>query len=473
MQEGDPTMVLRRPLYHITLLLLIVPAALTAQTPPTRQATSQSSTQSSASQPALTQAPSMTPLASQVSATLAPAANAPLDVNGISALALAVHPSARAAQQHLLEAQARYAESVAQSRLQPTFTASSSGSYGRVAYPSSEQGFYTVEGLISIPIPNGKRQSGLRNQANAQLRAAQVGLDRARLDLTFRASDAYYGILRARGARDIARDNLAQAERQVKDTQQRVDAGDLATADVLKAQVPVAQARVALARAETAARVAEQTLNSLIGRDLANPLTLSPMAEPAPLTLTREQVIAQALARSPDVREAQDNLDAAQAAVQVARHVHDPDYAIQASHTVSSDITAYANLTSVMVTVNIPLGSSGVQKQQMKQAEAQLEQAKSALTLAKQQTQLAAESAILDVQSDEANVGATQETVRIAQDSLDKARLAFTSGLTTTRDVLDAQLALAQARNDANTARYDLAVALAKLDQVIGTGVKP
>src|SRR5579871_6770151 len=104
-------MLFRHMLFHIALLLMIVPLAATAQ-----QAT-----------PAGPAAPA--------------AAAAPLDVNTIATLALAVHPSARAAQQRLLEAQAKYGESVAQFRLQPTFTASSSGSYGRVAYPNSEQGF--------------------------------------------------------------------------------------------------------------------------------------------------------------------------------------------------------------------------------------------------------------------------------------------------------------------------------------------
>jgi outer membrane protein TolC len=430
-------MFLRHLLFHIIMVLLIVPAALSAQQAPT---------------------------------------GAPLNVAAVTALALASNPSARAAQQHLIEAQARFGEASAQFGLQPTFSTSTSGTFGHVAgSPTGEIGSYAVQGLLNIPIPNGRRLSGLRSQSNAQLRAAQAGLDRARLDLTFRANDAYYGVLRARGARDIAQDNLAQAQRQVDDIQKRVDAGDLAIADVIKAQVPVQQARVALARAQNAARVSEQTLNSLIQRDLATPLDLAPLADTAsaPLTLTREQAVARALERSPDVREAQANLDAAQAGLQAGRHAHDPDYAVQASYLVTNDPTAYSNLSTVMFTVSFPLGVSGIQKQQMKQTQAQLEQAKAALALANQQAQLAAEQAYFDVEGDLANVAATQETVRIAQDSLDKTRLAFTAGLTTTRDVLDAQLALAQARYEANTARYDLAVARAKLDQAIGADVKP
>jgi outer membrane protein TolC len=168
------------------------------------------------------------------------------------------------------------------------------------------------------------------------------------------------------------------------------------------------------------------------------------------------------------VREAQADLDAATANLHVTRHSRDPEYSAQASYTNTSDITAYSSLTTVTLNVTLPLGDSGVARQQTRQARAQLEQTRSALALAQQQTQLAAQQAYLEVEADQANVTATQETARIAQDSLNKTRQAFAAGLTTTRDVLDAQLALAQARNDANSAVYDLAVALAKLEQVIG-----
>jgi outer membrane protein TolC len=392
---------------------------------------------------------------------------ASLDAAVIAAQAFAANPAARAAQQRLLEAQAALGATAAQRRLQPTFTGTASGSYGQVAQPTSLQSFYTLIGQLTIPFPNFGRLGALASQGQAQLRAAQVGLDRVRLDLTFRAADAYYGVLRARGAEQIAHDNLEQAQRQVADTQKRVDAGDIAPAEVLKAQVPEAQARAALIRAQNLTRVAEQSLNSLIGRELSAALSLSPPQTMPPLDLTREQAVSRALANSPDVREAQANLDAATANLRVTRHSRDPELSAQASYTNTGDITAYSSLTTVSVNITLPLDDGGVARQQKRQAQAQLEQARSALALARQQTQLAAEGAYLDVEADQANVAASQEAARIAQDSLTKTRQAFTAGLTTTRDVLDAQLALAQARNDANSAVYDLAVARAKLEQVI------
>lgn len=397
-----------------------------------------------------------------------PAATAALGLDAITAQALAVSPAARTARQRLAETQAGLAAANALGRLQPSFTGSVGGSYGEVAQPISYQTFYTLIGTINLPFPNARRLSAQSAQARGLVRAAQAGLDRARLILTFRASDAYYGLLRANGAEIIASENLTQAVRFVADAKNRADTGDIPAADVLKAQVPESQARAALARARNAVRLAQQALNSLIGRQLNVPITPADPPALPPLTLTREQAVSRALANSPDVREAQANQEAAEAGLQVTRRQRDPEYSAQAGYTRTSDITAYSYQATVTLSVTLPLGDSGLTRQQVKQAQAQVEQARAALALAQQQTELAVEQAFLDVASNEANLVATQDTARIAQDSLDKAREAFAAGLTTTRDVLDAQQALAQARNDVNAARYDLALSRARLTQAIG-----
>jgi outer membrane protein TolC len=372
-----------------------------------------------------------------------------------------------------VEAQAKVAEAASARRLQPTFTASTSGNYGRVAEPSSIQTFGTAEGQVTLPVPNGGRAAASRAQAEAQLRAAQAGMARTRLDLFFRANDAYYGVLRARDAREIAATNLEQAERQMHDTQIRIDAGDLPPSEILKTQVPVAQARAALDRASIAVRVAEQTLNSLLSRDLAAPVVLRPAAELPALNLTREQAADEALRSSPDVVEAQAEFAAAQAAVNLTRRAHDPEWSLQAIYLTTGDITAYANLATLTLNVTLPLNDGGAGREQLKQSVAQREQARAALRQAQTEARLAAEAAFLDVEGDRANVAATRETLRIAEESVGKARQAYNAGLTTTRDVLDALHDLAQARSDANSAVYDLAVARARLDQAIGRPPAP
>src|SRR5262249_16620602 len=128
-------------------------------------------------------------------------------------------------------------------------------------------------------IPNPGRAGAMVDQARAQLAASLADLRRSELDVEFRAAQAYIEVLRAREAKTIAQANLDQATRQADDTKKRIDAGDVPAADLLKAQVPVAQDRAALVRSQLAETVAEQILNDILQRDLDKPLDLAPLPD--------------------------------------------------------------------------------------------------------------------------------------------------------------------------------------------------
>jgi len=395
-------------------------------------------------------------------------AHAQMDPQRIYARALTSDPSVALARQKLNEMQARYGEAQANRRPQLSANGNASVSHGNLPANQGTQSFYTLQGGLSLTFPNfGKSAAGI-NASRAQLRAAEYQLNSALADLAFRASDAYYAVLKADDAVTIAQQNLTQAERQVSDTQKRIAAGDVPPSDLLKAQVPAEQARAALARVQSAAITAHQTLNALIGEDLSAPTSLNAPPTPAPLQFTQDQAVAQALQRSPDLLAAQANVQNAQYAVDVARHALDPTFSLQGTQTHTTDPTTYTNLGSVGLSLTIPLSDGGIARQQIKEAEAQLHQAQQTLKQTEIQTRLTAASSYIAAQSASSDLTASQRVLSIAEESATKAQQAYEAGLTTTRDVLDALLAVSQARSDVNNARYAYALALAKLRQVMG-----
>lgn len=395
-------------------------------------------------------------------------AQLPLSQDDVVSEALRASPQITSARQRVGEAQARVAELVALRGFQLAFAGTLSGSYGRVAEPPSLQSFGTLEGSLIAPLTNRGRANAQIEQGRRLLASAEAQLKRAELDVEFRASQAFTEVWRSREGQIIAEQNLAQAVRQQEDTQKRIDAGDVPAADLLKTQVPAAQNRAALARAKIAVSIASQNLNDLLQRELNNPTQLSAATTPPKFTGTAEQAIAFALHNSPDIAEAEANVTAAHANLRFVRHVRDTDFALQLTHARTTDPTAYSHLTTLALTINLPLIDSGAAKQQVRQAESQLAQAETALRITTRQLRLQVEQAVLDLQGNEANVEATMATEDIARQSLEKARQAYAAGLTTTRDVLDAQLVYAQARIEANAALHDLAIARARLKQLLG-----
>jgi outer membrane protein TolC len=392
----------------------------------------------------------------------------PLDPESIFARAVEVSPSVKSARGRLLEAQAKLGENVAQGRPQLSLNGAGSLSHGTQPAGQPSQTFSTWQGTMTLALPNPARTSATLAGARAQLTIAKVGVARARADIAFRSQDAYYGLLRAQDALVAAEQNQQQAELQLADTRKRIDAGDIPEADALRAQIPVAQSRAAVTRAQNALRVARQTLNSLLGQPLATEESVATTAPTSTFSLPRDEVARLALLNSPDVLEATANVDVARSALQLARRSGDPSVELSGSHTHTSDPTTYTNLSSLGLGVSIPLFDGGVARQQVRGAQAQLQQAESALILSRQQTTLAVEAAYADMESSLSDLASSQQVLAIAIQSSEKAHQAYLAGLTTTRDVLEAQRALAQARIDLNNAKYSCALAVARLRQLMG-----
>ena len=190
--------------------------------------------------------------------------------------ALKRNPTARAAAQELAQAQARLGQAVAQRRFQVTFSSSGGVSNADVLQPPpNHETFGTLLNTLSIPIPIGSRAGLAVRRAREEVLAAEARYRAARLGLAGQVNTAYCDLLRRQALLQIARENLATAQRQLSDTETRLQAGDVAELDVIRARVPVASAQAALYRAQTDVAVARKTLNALITKSLDNALSIA------------------------------------------------------------------------------------------------------------------------------------------------------------------------------------------------------
>ncbi|HEY9856294.1 MAG TPA: TolC family protein, partial [Stenomitos sp.] len=126
---------------------------------------------------------------------------------------------------------------------------------------------------------------------------------------------------------------------------------------------------------------------------------------------------------------------------------------------------------SVIGTLTWKLLDSGRQAAQVDQA--RLEAERVALTLQARQ-----EAATLDLETARAALLSSEERIRLtrdqlatAQEALHLARLRFEGGVGTSLEVIQALTALNQAQTAAIAARFDQAMAVLKLGQVLATPV--
>ena len=337
--------------------------------------------------------------------------------------------------------------------------------------PPSRETFGTLTNTLSIPLPLGRKPRLLSDQSVALSDAAEAQQNAAQLALAGQIGTAYYDLLRKQALLHVANDTLATAQRQQGDSEKRFRAGDAPELDVLRSRSPVATAQAVVNQAENAVLVARETLNSLIGKPLDDPLTIATVDETVvnkPLPMTLEEAKRQAREASPDVRIADANVRAAKLGRQVAGQARAPGYSVELSDARSNDQTGFSRLNSIQASISIPLSDGGLAKAQAREADAALKQAEAQAETARRTAETTASVAYVTARSSITSIASAQLARDIAQTAYDKTARGYQSGLFPLTDVLSAQSALTQARIAYIQAVYDAAAAENTLDVALG-----
>ena len=392
-------------------------------------------------------------------------APAPLTLAQVTNLAVQSSPSLSVARQNLVQAQARVGQAQAGRRFQITFNSTASLSNASVYQPPpTAETFGTLQNTLTVPLPLGARPGLVITQAQAQRQAVSAQFDSARLALAGQIAAAYYDLLRKQALLAVAQETLTEDLRALSDVQKRTQAGDAAQIDVLQAEVPVAAAQAALDGAQNDLDVAREALNSLIGRPLDTPLLIAditPSSLALPYTLSQAQAFA--LSRSPDLRAAEDTIQADQAALDAARLYREPIVSLQAIDIRSKDVTSFRSEDTVQAAVTLPLSDGGLGRAQVQEAQAALLGARAQVEAIRRLALANVSAAYLTAQSRRRQVDAARLSQQIAQITYDKTLLGYRNGLFPLLQVLNARAALTQARIAYTQAIYDAAAASSAL----------
>jgi len=313
--------------------------------------------------------------------------------------------------------------------------------------------------------------------------AAGVAAARAKAEVAARGLVAtvvqtYY--VEVVGKRKYANAQLAadEAKRFFDLSQKLEQGGEVAHADVIKAQLQANDATRALREAQLAMDRNHIELAVLVFADFNQDFsTVDDLRLPPPLPAIQE-VEQQAKTKNPDLYAAMQTLRAAKYAVLSSRAAYLPTltldyfYGIDASHFVNTPTPdgPIRNLGySASATLNIPIWNWGATHSKVRQTELQRDLAETQLSAA--QRKLLAELKTLYAEADAARIelGVLAQSADLAAESVRLTNLRYQAGEATALEVVDAQNSLVAARNnfDDGEARYRLAIA--NLQTLTGT----
>jgi outer membrane protein len=309
------------------------------------------------------------------------------------------------------------------------------------------------------------------HQSQAQLEASQQNLERTRQVVDLNVRLAYYGVLADEELVRVRKAALGQQRKHLDQIQAMYEVGTRPKIDLTEQRVEVSNAEVDLKQAEEDLAVARASLATAMGIPIdqapepAN--TLQQEVEPGNLS----QLLDEARRNRPDVRSLRDQIDAAHAAVLIARTNFRPTISF-------GSLFNYRNLKFPLV-YNWSLGqvlaqnifNGGADRALISEYEANEEALRSDLSSLTDRVEQAVYTDFSDFTVAKERIDLAIQTEAEAKESLELAEGRYSTGYGNIIELTDAQYADTNNQAQEVSARYSYQEAAARLDADLGRSI--
>ncbi|HMZ87496.1 MAG TPA: efflux transporter outer membrane subunit [Giesbergeria sp.] len=394
-------------------------------------------------------------------------------LSALVAQALQAHPSALSAQAALRQARAQ--ARVQAAGMLPDVSLSGSAQRSR---SGGQTGNSFQVGLDAGWEPDlfGRLDAGVQ-ASQADARAAQASLEQVHVSLSAEVALEYIALRSLQQRLAIAQRNLETQQQTLQITDWRVQAG-LATslvaeqaraaAEQTAAQVPQLQA--SLAQARHALAVLTGQAPAALDAALA-----APQAVPQPSPALGLDIPADTLRQRPDVRVAQERVQAALARVSQADAARYPSLRLSGSLglralTLGALGDSASLVHSLLGSVAVPLFDGGATQAQVQVQQAALEQARQAYQLAVLTALKEVEDALVALQGEAARLAHLQQAAQAAGNAALLAQQRYASGLIDFASVLETQRTQLATQDALATSQANLGSNHVRLFKALGGG---
>lgn len=358
--------------------------------------------------------------------------------------------------------------------------------------PSLSYGYSASHGGTEV---NGVSQSGntfshtlklgvsVFNRAlDAQIEAAKYSRDGSGAALTEVAQTAkltaatnYLSLIMSRNKVSVAEQTVRDYEEHLKNANLQYEVGIVSKSDVLATNTRLANAKTALVEAKNAASLAEAKFNNHVGLPVSTPVvTADKELTYVPYGISLEVAKSYGVAHRGAIVQAAMAVKSAEENVSRADASDIPVVSANANRSMSGSQWAGNDNKSwsVGAALSWNLWDGGQSKANVSAAKASLEKAKEGYAQVIETVELQVQEAYLNLKAAEQKIQSTHAAVEAGQEDFRIKTLRYRSGVGTNVDVLDAETALATARNNYVDALYTYNLNMATLEKAMGIPVE-
>ena len=320
-------------------------------------------------------------------------------------------------------------------------------------------------------------------RGNALSEAAAAEFAYQQQETMIRVASAYFNVLNSIDSLNAAKAEEKAIGRQKDLAKKRFDVGLAAITEVQETQAAFDLTVVSRIAREAQLDSAQETLTSIVGRDIK---LLSPLIDEfeisLPDPLDRESWVSLGLQNNYQLKSAKLQRDAAQAAARgsASNHLPQIDLVGRISQSTSKQgkfggfiqnplFGIEQDTRQYSIQFSLPLYAGGAISSARRQAYANYDRSKEQAIYTERSTIKDVRSNHFGVQTQVANVTARKQALASAESALEATQVGYEVGTRNTVDLLDAQKRLFQAQRDYASSRYEYIISMLRLKASVGS----
>lgn len=320
------------------------------------------------------------------------------------------------------------------------------------------------------PLYTGGRAPASMKQAKESIQAARYNLLATTQDVFFNGVQAYTSVQTSAEIVEIRRESVSALAKQVDDTQARFDVGEVTKTDLAQSRSRLNLARANLSSAQADFQSSRGEYENIFGFP---PLSLQPVPPLPPMPETEEQAKQTAIDWNPELVSIRHIEEASVHGVDVARADIKPRITLNGTLSRRENLNFAGDqedAASITARVDIPLFSGGFERSQIRAAKHQVNRDRLRVRRGERIILQEVTAAWAQWRAARDIVTSSEDATSAAQEALDGIQEEVKYGLRSTFEVLDtelqlrnAQIRLAQARQQQYVAAHRLLSAMGLL----------
>ncbi|NWF88141.1 MAG: TolC family protein [Ignavibacteriaceae bacterium] len=335
---------------------------------------------------------------------------------------------------------------------------------------------YQTKLSLAQPLFTGFKLKSSSDIAEYSANASQEDYNKDRNELLFNIRNGYWGLFKAEQFKKVIDENVVQVKAHLNDAKNLLDQGMLTNNDVLKIEVQYNDALLRQIDANNNLKLAMINLNSIMGISLDTEIQIvSSMDKKTENFEDADVLVKKAYEKRAELKSANYRIQASESGVTLAQSSWYPQiflfsnlYYNRPNSRIFPAKDQFDETWDAGVSLSWDVWNWLSTSHQTEQAEAALIQAQEGLGILKDAITLEVTQNFLTVNQNKMKIEISEVGVKQAEENMRITTERFRQGIATSSDVIDAEVALLQAKTNYTNSLVDYELAKAKLKKSLG-----